>query len=88
MTTHGISSVTLLAFVLDLLFRQIEFIDIENYFAGFKFQSKAFTTKEIRYWKITYLDDDFRVLRARRPETDEKESFIFVFIRDEAARNQ
>lgn len=67
---------------------QIEFIDVVNFIAGVKVQSKAFKTKEVRLWKITYLDDDFRVLRARRPESPESDAFIFVFERDESARSK
>jgi hypothetical protein len=41
----------------------------------------------LRYWKITFLDDDFRILRARRPEVSKDDAFIFIFARDEKARN-
>ncbi len=41
------------------------------------------TGKETRLWKITYLDDNLRVLRARRLEAPEKDSFIFVLRRVE-----
>ena len=33
---------------------------------------------QIRLWEITYLDADLRIMRARRPEVDTKESFIFI----------
>lgn len=41
---------------------------------------------QIRLWKITYLDEDFRIMRARRPETSEDKSFIFILRRDEQSR--
>ena len=45
-------------------------------------QKKPFEAgKETRLWKITYLDDNLRVLRARRLEASEKDSSIFVLKR-------
>ena len=45
-------------------------------------QKKPFEAgKETRLWKITYLDANLRVLRARRLEASEKDSSIFVLKR-------
>lgn len=35
-----------------------------------------------RIWKITYLDPELRVVRARRPEKREDQAFLFVLQRD------
>ena len=37
--------------------------------------------KESRLWRITYLDDNLRILRARRLEAPENEAYIFVLER-------
>jgi hypothetical protein len=35
-----------------------------------------------RIWKITYLDQQLRIMRARRPEKREDQAFLFVLQRD------
>eukprot|EP00981_Chlorochromonas_danica_P007079 scaffold1551_cov164-Ochromonas_danica.AAC.7 len=69
---------------------QIEFLNTASTLLGFlPFQKKVFPPGEfIRLWKITYLDDDFRILRARRPETSEDKAYIFILRRDEPNRFQ
>lgn len=45
-------------------------------------QKKPFEVgKETRLWKITYLDDNLRILRARRLASPEQEGYIFVLKR-------
>eukprot|EP01031_Cornospumella_fuschlensis_P036228 gene36228-43945_t len=66
---------------------QIEFEKAANDIFGLRFQSKKFPPGEfIRLWKITYLDDDFRIMRARRPETREEDAYIFILKRDDGSR--
>jgi hypothetical protein len=69
--------------------REIEFDSIENSIFGIPLPVKRFPKgpqAQIRLWEIVYLDDDLRILRARRPETDSEEAFIFITKRDEDAR--
>ena len=35
-------------------------------------------------WKITYLDDDLRILRAKRESDTDEDAFIFVLRRAES----
>lgn len=66
---------------------EIAFDRVGNYFAGWKLSSTKFPVrKEIRLWDITFLDDELRIMRARRDDRSAEESFIFVLIRDEASR--
>jgi hypothetical protein len=44
-----------------------------------KFEPKS----QIRLWQITYLDNNLRIMRARRIEAPENDSFIFVLIKEE-----
>ena len=60
---------------------QIEFDRVENSVAGFKLPVTKFKTREIRYWEIVYLDNDLRILRAKRPEATE--SFLFILRREQ-----
>lgn len=69
--------------VLDQNTWQIEFVYARNSVVGLSFPKVNFPQeegkKEIRLWKITYLDQDFRILRARRSDSvSEADSFIFV----------
>lgn len=58
-------------------------MNTEGTLFGLNLPQKKFTPgDQIRLWKITYLDDELRILRARRPETAESESFIFILIRE------
>ena len=43
--------------------------------------------QEIRKWEITYLDDDFRVMRAKNDKDsgNDKEAFIFILEREQEA---
>lgn len=64
-------------------------MDIKNQVAGIPIINKDFSkTEVVRLWEITYLDDEVRVLRARMPETPREDAFIFVFVKDEAARGK
>ena len=67
--------------VLDSSTWQIEFDRLENSVAGFKLPVTKFKTREIRLWKIVYLDNDLRILRAKRP--DSAESFLFILRREQ-----
>ena len=60
---------------------QIEFDRVENSVAGFQLPVTKFKTREIRYWEIVYLDNDLRILRAKRPEATE--SFLFILRREQ-----
>lgn len=60
---------------------EIEFDRIENSIFGVPLPVKKFKTQEIRLWQIAFLDNELRILRARRPEKDSTESFIFVLVR-------
>ena len=62
---------------------EIEFDRIENAIFGIPLPVKTFKTQEIRLWQIAFLDNELRILRARRPETDSTESFIFVLVREQ-----
>jgi hypothetical protein len=69
--------------VLDKNTWQIEFVNARNSIFGLALAKVNFPQeegkKEIRLWKITYLDKDFRILRARRSDSvSEADSFIFV----------
>lgn len=67
--------------------RRITFEKISNSIFGFKLPEKEFPKgKQVRIWKITYLDDDLRVMRAGRPENMESEYFLFILRRDEETR--
>jgi len=59
---------------------QIEFDRLENSVAGFKLPINKFKTRQIRNWNIAYLDNDLRILRAKRP--DATESFLFILRRE------
>ena len=82
---------------------RITFADVQQYLGPFKLQTKEFdqAKPEVRLWKITYLDEDLRILRAKRegdPPADAKggkddtghplsfEEFIFVLRREESER--
>eukprot|EP01038_Epipyxis_sp_PR26KG_P015979 gene15979-21685_t len=56
---------------------QIEFERVGNTLAGIISLPKKYFIPgdQIRLWEIIYLDEDLRILRARRPEADSKESF-------------
>ena len=46
---------------------------------GFKLGgSRKYFDKEIRLWKMTYLDDELRILRAKKEDSDDGESFVFI----------
>jgi hypothetical protein len=62
---------------------EIGFDRIENAVFGIPLPTKKFKTQEIRLWQIAFLDGELRILRARRPETDSTESFVFVLVREE-----
>ena len=70
---------------------EITFSYLENIFLGITMPRKEFPgigsgEEQIRLWEITYLDNDLRIMRARRKDEDEgeggemkeKESFIFI----------
>ena len=61
---------------------QIEFLYAANSILGLPLPRINFPQeegkKEIRLWKITYLDDEFRILRARRENAPESDAFIFI----------
>ena len=65
---------------------QITFDDVQQYLGAYKVATKAFPRDppEIRQWKITYLDDTLRILRAKNIRAPEE--YIFVLRRDEASR--
>jgi len=67
---------------------RITFEKISNTIFNFKLPEKQFPQdkdKEVRIWKITYLDKDLRIMRAGRPESPQN-TFLFVFRRDEGSR--
>lgn len=48
---------------------------------GFKLGgSRKYFDKEIRLWKMTYLDDELRILRAKKEDSDDGESFVFITV--------
>eukprot|EP00466_Bigelowiella_natans_P006030 jgi/Bigna1/143017/aug1.75_g17725 len=62
---------------------EIEFDRVGNMLGPFKLPTKQFEPgDQIRLWEIVYLDDDLRIMRARRAEKDSMESFVFVLERD------
>lgn len=70
-----------------LIYRAIEFDYILNKIFGISLPIKHFPPgDQIRLWEITYLDEDLRIMRARRVEKESKESFIFILKRDESSR--
>jgi hypothetical protein len=60
---------------------RIEFLYVENSVLSFKTKKEFPPKEQIRLWKITYLDDDLRILRAGRE--DSEESFLFICTRDQ-----
>jgi len=58
-------------------------ITFDYVYNSFKTDPKYFDGKEIRLWEITYLDQDLRIMRARRPESSRESAFIFVLTREE-----
>ena len=59
--------------------REINFDRLRNQLGSFKLPSKVFTSDEqIRLWNIVYLDKELRILRAKRKELDNGESFLFI----------
>ena len=38
--------------------------------------------------QITYLDEDLRILRARKVDAPAQDSFLFIFVREESSRFQ
>lgn len=58
---------------------EIEFKSLYNTIFGIPIVNKPFPTKEVREWRVTYLDSRLRIMRAKRPEATE--SFIFVLQR-------
>jgi hypothetical protein len=69
--------------------REIEFETIENSIFGVPLPVKRFPKGDqvqIRLWEIVFLDEELRILRARRPEADSTEAFVFIMKRDEEAR--
>ena len=68
-------------------FRRITFEKISNTIFGFKLPERMFPKGEqVRIWKITYLDDDLRIMRAGRPDNVESEYFLFILRRNEESR--
>eukprot|EP00959_Pyramimonas_sp_CCMP1952_P034582 724986-Pyramimonas_sp.AAC.2 len=67
---------------------RITFADINQYLGPFKLQTKQFDQEkpEVRLWKITYLDDDLRIMRAKKENDPDEEAFIFVLRRAEDER--
>lgn len=65
------------------IYREIEFDRVENSIFGIPLPSKVFPPKsQIRVWRITYLDQDLRIMRAGRPESKPSEYFIFILRRE------
>uniref|UniRef100_A0A7S0NAH0 Plastid lipid-associated protein/fibrillin conserved domain-containing protein n=1 Tax=Pyramimonas obovata TaxID=1411642 RepID=A0A7S0NAH0_9CHLO len=67
---------------------RITFADINQYLGPFKVQTKLFDQEkpEVRLWRITYLDDDLRIMRAKKEDDPDEGAFIFVLRRSEAER--
>lgn len=67
---------------------RITFDNVQQFLGPFKVQTKVFdkVTPEVRLWKVTFLDDDIRVLRAKKEDASDEESFIFVMERSEPER--
>jgi len=61
----------------------IDFDFVSNKIFGIQTPTKKFPTKsQIRLWRITYLDNNLRIMRARRVEASDDESFIFILIKE------
>jgi hypothetical protein len=67
---------------------RITFVDINQYLGPFKLKTTLFDQQspEVRLWKITYLDDSLRVLRAKKEDDPDEKAFIFVLKRAEGDR--
>eukprot|EP00854_Cymbomonas_tetramitiformis_P022477 gene22477-27125_t len=67
---------------------RITFDNVQQFLGPFKVQTKVFdrVTPEVRLWKVTFLDEDIRVLRAKKEDASDEESFIFVMERSEPER--
>lgn len=59
---------------------QIEFRALKLSVLGLQVQNKPFPTREVRNWRISYLDKNLRIMRASRPEPGAK-TFIFILRR-------
>jgi hypothetical protein len=61
----------------------IDFDFVSNKIFGIQTPMKKFEPKsQIRLWKITYLDNNLRIMRARRLEASSDDSFIFILIKE------
>jgi len=60
---------------------RITFDFVYNKLAGNEIQRKTFENVEKRLWKMTYLDDNFRVLYGSQESKKDENQFIFVMER-------
>lgn len=61
----------------------IDFDYVSNKIFGIQTPIKKFEPKsQVRLWKVTYLDNNFRIMRARRVEASDDDSFIFVLTKE------
>ena len=67
---------------------RITFADINQYLGPFKVQTKLFdqASPEVRLWRITYLDESLRIMRAKKEGDADEDAFIFVLRRAEEER--
>lgn len=64
---------------------EIEFDRVGNKIGGFlSLPTKKFIPgDQIRLWEITYLDQNTRIMRARRPESLRADSFLFILEKED-----
>lgn len=59
-------------------------VKVRGTFAGAQVQYKKFDeSTERRIWRMTYLDEGFRVLYGRQESTSEHEAYIFIMERSD-----